>query len=51
MKPTEIVQQIIKIQDGLEQLHGARPLTPQEKALLLMTLVYLRFRNETIELP
>lgn len=50
MNPNEIVQTVIKIQDGLEQLHGARPLTPTEKALLLVMFCYLRFRNETLDL-
>lgn len=50
MQPSEIKDKIESIRTVIDDVHSKRPLTPEEKARLLQVLVYLRFRNECLEL-
>lgn len=50
MQAKEINAEVDKIRKQIDDLHASKPLTPEEKARVLQVLVYLRFRNEVIEL-
>lgn len=50
MNTDQINSEVDKIRKQIDAQHASKPLTPDEKARLLQVLVYLRFRNEVVEL-
>lgn len=49
MKPVEIKTEIEAIRKTIADMHASKPMSPEERILLLGVMVSLRLQNEVIE--